>query len=403
MRQKMSSLLPELGKDLRTFHATGVLPSQKIHELIRAGSISSETPIGEEQIQPATIDLRLGPVAYRVRSSFLPGKLSTVAEKMRNLLMNEIDLSKPTVFERGCVYIVPLMEELSLPPGVSAKANPKSTTGRLDIFTRLITDYGMEFERVVEGYKGKLYAEVVPRTFSILVREGTMLSQLRFIRGNPPSSDANLREISKNETLVYLDEENPGKAHIDKGLQISINLRGNGDSDIIGYRAKSHAPVIDLEKRAYYDPEDFWDVVYSSRSKGVILDPGDFYILGSRERVRVPPMFASELMPFDPSLGEFRIHYAGFFDPGFGYGRNDIRGTPAVLEVRAHEVPFLIEDGQTVGRLVYTRLLEAPEKVYGAEIQSSYQRQTLALSKQFKMPASQHEVAGIRNQEGAAR
>jgi dCTP deaminase len=211
-----------------------------------------------------------------------------------------------------------------------------------------------------------------------------MLNQLRFVRGNPPSSDASLNQITKSETLVYLDEETPARAQIDKGLQISVDLQGNGESGIIGYRAKTHAPVIDLEKVAYYDPEDFWDGVYSPKTKGMILNPGDFYILSSRERIRVPPAFAAELVPIDPALGEFRIHYAGFFDPGFGYGRNDIRGTVAVLEVRAHEVPFLIEDRQTVGRLEYVRLLESSEKIYGVDISSSYQRQTLALSKQFK-------------------
>ena len=389
MVRGIPSLFPELESPQeqvglpQTPHASGVLPSQAIRELINAGCISAETPILEEQIQPATIDLRLGPVAYRVRASFLPGSLSTASEKMECILMNELDLTKPTVFEVGCVYIVPLLERLSLPPGVYGKANPKSSTGRLDVFTRLITDYGTQFDQVTENYKGRLYAEVVPRTFSVRLQQGIKLSQLRFLRGNARPSDAKLNEINKNDKLVY-DEEKPAKAQIDEGLQISINLESNGDSGIIGYRAKRHAPVIDIEKVGHYDSEEFWEVVHVPKTKGIILDPGDFYILGSREKIRVPPAYAAELKPFDASLGEFRVHYAGFFDPGFGYGKNDIKGTKAVLEVRAHDVPSLLEHGQAIGKLEYTRLLEPSDKVYGVGIKSSYQTQTLALSKHFR-------------------
>lgn len=384
MIKKRPSLFLELDEDVRILHSNGVLSSQSIHELIRTGHILPEEPIAEEQIQPASIDLRLGSVAYRVQASFLPGPSSTVMKKMQTLLMNEIDLTRPVVLEKGCVYIIPLMERLNLPGGISAKANPRSTAGRLDLFTRLITDYGVEFERVAKGYKGSLYAEVVPRTFSIIVHEGTKLNQLRFMRGNPPTSDAKLMEVHKEEILVYVDEDRPSKPSINRGLQISVNLHGNDHLDIIGYKAKKNTPAIDFEKIDYYDPLEFWDLVLSPKMNGIILNPGDFYILGSKEKIRIPSTFAAEMIPFDPSLGEFRIHYAGFFDPGFGYGRNDIKGTPAVLEVRAHEVPFLIEDGQKVGRLIYIRLLEPPDKVYGTEIGSAYQRQILALSKQFK-------------------
>ena len=383
MAEDILYLFPELERDVHKYSDTGALTSGHIRELIRAGHVLADLPITEDQIQPASIDLRLGPTAYRVQASFLPGSSSTVLKKLQGLLMAEIDLTKPAVFEKGCVYIVPLLEKLNLLKGISAKANPRSTTGRLDIFTRLITDYGTEFERVPEGYKGSLYAEVVPRTFTILVGQGTKLNQIRFMRGDSLATDAELSKVSRRETLVYLYENVPAIAQIDKGLQVSVNLQADGSSDIIGYKAKRDTPIIDFQKINYYDPQEFWEAVRTPK-KNVILNPGDFYILGSREKLRVPEAFAAEMIPFDPSLGEFRIHYAGFFDPGFGYGLNDIKGTPAVLEVRAHEVPFLIEDGQTVGRLIYIPLLEPPDKVYGTQIGSSYQDQTLSLSKQFR-------------------
>jgi dCTP deaminase len=386
MRSNVSSLFPELEKDLRALqHDTGVLPSQEVRKLVKAGHISARTEISDDQVQPASIDLRLGPIAYRVRASFLPGEKSTVNRNVKKLRMHEIDLSKPAVLEKGCVYIVPLMEELHLPRKISGKANPKSTTGRLDIFTRLITDYSTEFERVREGYKGKLYIEIVPRAFSILVREGTKLNQLRFIRGGPLPSKIMLEELNEKEPLVYEENDVPGEAIISKkSLWISIDLQGSKGSEIVGYKTRRHTPLIDLNKIDYYDPLEFWEPIKRPKKKHIILNPDDFYILLSKQKISIPPNYAAEMVAYDSSVGEFRIHYAGFFDPGFGYGSGDISGTHAVLEVRSHEVPFLIEDGQIVGRLVYERLLAVPEKIYGTNIGSSYQCQGLSLSKQFK-------------------
>ncbi len=385
MSGDMASLFPELKRDLVAFQNKGVLPAEKIKELINSGYLTAPQRLLEDQIQPASIDLRLGPVAYRVRSSFLPGRHATVMRKIETLKMHEIDLSSSAVLEKGCVYIIPLMESLRLPPEISARANPKSTTGRLDIFTRLISDYGTEFERVQAGYKGSLYVEVVPRTFSVLVREGTKLNQLRFIRGfDPPHSDQKLDKLDRRETLVYLPNDEPVDATISEGLRISIDLQGISGQKMIGYRAKQHAPLIDLGQVNYYDPNDFWEAIPAPKSEGLLLNPDDFYILLSKEKVRIPPDHAAEMVAYDPSVGEFRIHYAGFFDPGFGYGDNDIKGTHAVLEVRSHEVPFLLEDGQFVGRLIYEKLLGRPEKTYGVAIGSSYQSQGLSLSKQFK-------------------
>jgi dCTP deaminase len=362
----------------------GVQPSQVIRGLISSEYIRASRPVEPDQIQPASMDLRLGPVAYRIRASFLPGSSSTVEKRIAEVKISEVDITSPTVFEKGCIYLVPLEEELNLPEKIGARANPKSTTGRLDIFTRLITDYSAEFETVPPGYGGKLYAEVVSRTFTVVLQAGMRLNQIRFVRGGIRwYSGKTLMELDKKESLVY-DEDAVGKARIDAGLRISVNLLATDESRIAAYRAKKNTPPLYLGRVGYYDPEDFWDVILAPRTRSIILDPGDFYLLASKEKVRIPAMYAAEMVPFDPSIGEFRIHYAGFFDPGFGYGGSDIPGTAAVLEVRAHEVPILLEHEQEVGRLIYSPMAAAPDKVYGQSIGSSYQQQGLALSKQFK-------------------
>ncbi len=362
----------------------GVLPSQGIRALVQGGHVLAHVPVEDRQIQPASLDLRLGTEAYRLQASFLPGAKSSVQAKLDDLVMSRIDLSRPTVFEKHCVYLVRLVEHLRLPGDLKAKANPKSTTGRLDVFTRLITDYGTEFERVETGYFGPLYAEVVPRTFSILVSAGLSLSQLRFIRGRSSLSDLQLERLHKQEGLVYLDHTEPGNAVIRNGLHLSVSLRGERETDVVAYRGRRDAPLVDLREIGHYDPHQFWDLIRSCPGDRLILNPGDFYILGSCQRVRVPPAFAAEMVPFDPSVGEFRTHYAGFFDPGFGNGDKDIKGTKAVMEVRAPEAPFVIEHEQMVGRLDYEQMLDVPDRIYGAAIGSAYQRQKLALSKQFR-------------------
>jgi dCTP deaminase len=384
-----SQIAFENGPDRPTAEAhtrtTGILPSQEITGLIARGNIIASPAIHPDHIQPASLDLRLGDMAHRVRASFLPGPNSTVEAKIKELRMTRVDLTGAPVFEKDCVYIIPLVEELNLPENISGKANPKSTTGRLDIFTRLITDYGTEFDRVPPGYKGKLYAEVVSRTFTVAIRAGMRLSQLRFVQGTPVAGDRTIKGLDQEESLVYMDDEDsPVKARLHRGLRITVNLEGAEPGEIIAYKAKRYAPAIELDRIDYYPTEEFWEVRHQTANKNLILEPDDFYILASRERVRVPPEFAAEMVPFDPSDGEFRIHYAGFFDPGFGYGSSDIKGTRAVLEVRAHEVPFLIEHGQLVGRLNYMPLLCKPEKIYGTNIGSSYQHQALTLSKQFR-------------------
>ena len=361
---------------------TGILPVQEIRALIRDKHIEATAEITEDQIQPASVDLRLASTAYRVRASFLPGPDLKVKEKIAVLGMHEVDLTEGAVLERGCVYIVPLMESLRLSKRDSGVANPKSSTGRLDVFTRLITDHGAEFDRVRPGYEGPLYAEISPRTFSILARKGSRLNQLRLRRGAPAVGEAALKRLNEEVRLVHTDA---GTESISEGkVTLTVDLKGDADTEFIGYKAKKHTDLIDIDKTNHYDAADFWEPIYARADCAIILDPDDFHILASREAITVPPDHAAEMVAYDTLVGEFRVHYAGFFDPGFGYEVEGAPGTRAVLEVRSHEVPFVIEHGQTMGRLVYERLTGVPDKIYGAGIGSSYQRQGLTLSKHFK-------------------
>ncbi|HTZ36958.1 MAG TPA: 2'-deoxycytidine 5'-triphosphate deaminase [Stellaceae bacterium] len=383
----------ELFPSAETERSTGLLPSQMLRGAIKLGhdivSVPSALgPIGEDQIQPASLDLRLGEVAYRVRASFLPGARHTVKEKLEQLAMHRVDLTAGTVLERDCVYIVPLLEMAALPRRTSAAANPKSSTGRLDVFARVITDYGTEFDRVRDGYKGPLYAEVSPRAFSIVVRTGSRLVQLRLRRGSPLFRDTALRRLHAESPLVEPPEDGAAGSTIRNGLVFTVDVTGQGGDGHVGYKARRHTGVVDVDKVDHYDPNDFWEPVYAQRGPGdppgLVLDPNDFYILASREAVVVPPDHAAEMLPYDTFVGEFRVHYAGFFDPGFGAAEAGGSGSRAVLEVRSHEVPFLIEHGQTMGRLVYEPLIARPDRLYGGGIGSSYQNQGLALSKHFK-------------------
>ena len=373
--------LAETPASTASSRAAGILPSQQLRELVANGEIESDTKGLADLIQPASIDLRLGGVAHRLRASFLPGEGRPVAERIEEFSMHSIDLKDGAVLEVGCVYIVPLMERLNLGAAVSGIANPKSSTGRLNVFTRLISDGATEFDRVPAGYRGPLYAEIAPNAFSILVRPGTRLNQLRLQRGSPNLRDGTLRQLNEEVGLVG---ERPEAAKISKGLIFTVDLAGLGQERLIGFRAKRHTGVIDLSRIGHYDPSEYWDPLPASPKRGLILDPNEFYILASKETVRIPPTHAAEMIPYDNAIGEFRVHYAGFFDPGFGWAPEGGAGTRAVLEVRSHEVPFLIEDGQAVGRLAYDRLAEQPDVLYGAKIGSSYHAQGLTLSKHFK-------------------
>ena len=355
---------------------TGIIPSQHLRNMIARGEISGSPEIEKVQVQPASVDLRLGTRAYRVRASFLAGENRRVADRLAEFEMHQIDLSDGAVLEKGCVYVVPLMEALDLPGGVQAVANAKSSTGRLDLLTRTIVDGGTEFDRIPAGYKGPLYAEICPRSFSVLVRPGMRLNQIRFRAGDAMLDDDALRNLHNTTPLV------DGVPVIENGLGFSVDLRP-GPDDVVGYRAKPHTGVIDLDRLNHYDPNEFWDRV-RTREERIILDPGAFYILVSREAVTIPPDHAAEMAPYLAMVGEFRVHYAGFFDPGFGHDAAGGAGSRGVLEVRCHEAPFVLEHGQVVGRLVYERMSEVPETLYGAGIASNYQGQGLKLSKHFR-------------------
>ena len=388
---------PGLVAPTRMGDYTGILPSQKIEEMLSSGDISTTQlkQFDHDQVQPASIDLRLGDYAYPVDTSFLPGNGMKVLDKLKQLDERfadfKIDLKDGAVLEKGRVYLIPLLEAINLRSDVAAFANPKSSTGRLDILTRLIADGATSFDQVGEGYKGELFIEVAPRSFSVVAKTGTRLNQLRFRRTRGEEAKA----IAASEWKRLLDEgqiidsshHETNTRSIKTGLlPFTVDLKGSGkEGEIIGYRAKKHARRIDLEKRDY-DPLDFWEPIRFRKTSSLILDPDEFYILMTKEAIAVPPEYAAEMLPYDTRAGEFRVHYAGFFDPGFGWnaGLNKAGSSRGVLEVRSHEVPFLLEHGQTVGWLRYERMAARPKLLYGQDINSNYQGQSLKLAKQFK-------------------
>tara|TARA_B100000683_G_scaffold259981_1_gene284322 strand:- start:17 stop:1165 length:1149 start_codon:yes stop_codon:yes gene_type:complete len=373
----------------------GVLSSQEILELIHKNVITSENGIEKDLIQPASIDLRLGIKAWRVPASFLPGKGNKVSSRLKDLAMHEFSLIDGAVLECGCVYIVKLLENVSLTDNLTGIANPKSSTGRLDVFTRLIVDGAMEFEEVPAGYQGPLYAEISPRTFSVLVRTGSRLNQLRLKRGVSFTSDKEMEILQEHVGLVRYQDNINLLDKIKNGVPLSVDLIG--ENGLIGYKARKHSMLIDIDKPNHYKRELFWEKItvedllyqggdYKNKNNqgSLILSPDAFYILASKEYVSVPSKYAAEMRAYDTKVGEFRAHYAGFFDPGFGLTELGASKTKAVLEVRSHDVPFLIEQDQTVCRLVYEPMANVPSILYG-EVGSSnnYQAQGLKLAKHF--------------------
>ena len=362
----------------------GILPHQALVKMTEMGAIKGNPAIEETQIQPASLDLRLGKKAWRVRASFLPGPKCRIQDRLTELGLHEIDLSEGALLERGSVYIVQLVESLDLPDFLRGVANPKSSTGRVDVFTRLITDKAEDFDVVAQGYKGPLYLEIFPRTFGVIVRAGARLNQLRLTGAEERVEGAALESLLRTKAVLDRTLSKAENRTLSRGVPLSVDLEGINGSSLVGYKAKRHAPLIDLERVNFYTPSDFWEAINKNDHRSIILDPDEFYILASREAVSVPHEYAAEMVPYDAFTGEFRAHYAGFFDPGFGHETGKAGGTRAVLEVRSYGVPFMISHGQLVGRLKYERLASTPDLLYGAAAGSSYQKQGLKLSKHFK-------------------
>jgi dCTP deaminase len=367
----------------------GVLPDHEVRAAAADGWITAPVPLDDEQFQPASLDLRLGPTAYQLRASFLPFRES-VQDRLDgagDLVIDRLSLAEGATLQRGSVYLVPLMESLALPAGVRGRSNPKSTTGRLDIFTRVITDRTPRFDEIAPGYRGHLYLEISPQSFPVRAQAGASLNQLRLLVGDGAVSDATLREIYESGPLLYDDDERPvplSRATFNDGLCMGVDLSGRATGGIIGYRAHPNPPAVDLARLGHYDPAEFWEPIKRPSRDAYILEANRFYILVSKERIRVPPEYAAEMVVYDAGAGEIRTHYAGFFDPGFGFGDGSVLGTKVVMEVRAREVPFLVYDSQTSFKVWFERLRSQPSRVYGLGLRSSYQHQTLSLSKHFK-------------------
>ena len=370
----------------------GVLPDHELRAAAEAGWITAAAPLTDAQFQPASLDLRLGPVAYQLRASFLPYRES-VQDRLDggggDLVIDRLSLAEGATLQRGSVYLVPLLESLALPAGMRGRSNPKSTTGRLDIFTRVITDRTPRFDEIAVGYRGGLYLEVSPQSFPVRVHAGASLNQLRLLVGDSMVPDTALRDLYGASPLLYDEDDRPlplERTVFNDGLCMGIDLSGRTTGEIIGYRAHANPPAVDLARVGQYDPAEFWEPIKRPGRDAYILEANRFYILVSKERIRVPPDYAAEMVVYDAGAGEIRTHYAGFFDPGFGFGDGSVLGTKVVMEVRAREVPFLVYDGQISFKVWFERLRSRPRRVYGVGLGSSYQHQTLSLSKHFRAP-----------------
>jgi dCTP deaminase len=379
--------------DNRPGSSIGVLPSQRLREAISCEwMVADPWRIPAESVQPASVDLRLGEHAWALRCSFLPDSDSTVEEKIEDIAFERIDLRDGATLERDRPYLVPLIEELRLPEEIRAKANPKSSTGRLDVFTRVLTDRSHRFDEIAGGYHGKLYLEVVPRTFAIRVKTGLALNQVRLMSGDARLDDGELARLHQQSPLLYRDSQalNGSELSFADGLFLSLDVSGSAES-IVGYRARKNSLPIDLTKVGALRWRDYWEPVHPEQGGRIVLEPEVFYLLLSAEGVSIPPSYAAEMLAYDPTAGELRTHYAGFFDPGFGFHRDETApGSRAALEVRARDVSFMVEHRQPVCKLAFERMAEEPDVLYGKDLGSNYQGQLTMLSKHFAAQRSHH-------------
>ena len=367
----------------------GYLPCQLIEQVHRQGMIHSREPIADSQIQPVSMDLRLGPKAYRIQCSFLPEN-EPVTTKLNEVSLYEFDIIDGGILEKNAIYLIPLMEELALPPSLYGLANPKSSTGRLDMFTRVIVDGGHRFDEIPLGYHGKLYLEIISRSFPVKIHAGLSLNQLRLSNVASQSLNKEKMMIKYEKNPILFDQEGTaipvGEVKVEEGVYVSVDVAGDQPESIIAYKAKTNSTVIDLSKIKHYKVDEFWEPIYRNKKNWLILEPESFYIMMSKERVCIWPDWLAEMIAYEPNSGELRTHYAGFFDSGFGWNGTDElvnQGTRAVMEVRPHDVPFMVEDGQTFCRLKFEKVVERPEKLYGLSLNSNYHSQGLALSKYF--------------------
>jgi dCTP deaminase len=384
----------------------GVLPAQSLREAVQREWVTAgEWRIPAQSIQPASIDLRLGERAWALRCSFLPDSRSSVEEKIEDLAFDTIDLRDGATLERDRPYLVPLIEELHLPPSLRAKANPKSSTGRMDVFTRVITDHNHRFDEIGSGYEGKLYLEVVPRSFAIRVKTGLALNQVRLLSGEARLSDDDLLRVHEEFPLLYLDSHplRGSELSLAGGLFLSLDITGHTES-IVGYRAKRNSLPVDLTRTGGLKWQDYWDPVHPESGGKIVLEPEVFYLLLSAEGVSIPPPYAAEMLAYDPTAGELRTHYAGFFDPGFGYSRHrEAHGSRAALEVRARDVPFMVEHRQPVCKLAFERMAAEPDVLYGKDLGSNYQGQVTMLSKHFAAQTAGIAEVGLGGSGDATR
>jgi dCTP deaminase len=391
------SIVEPAGRAAEVGARTGVLPAQRLREAVTRGTITAgDLRIPLESIQPASVDLRLGEFAWSLRCSFLPDSGSTVEEKIEDLRIDKIDLRDGAILERDRPYLVPLIEELHLPPEIRAKTNPKSSTGRLDVFTRVITDRNHRFDEIAAGYDGKLYLEVVPRSFAIRVKQRLSLNQVRLIHGEARLGDRDLEGVHEEFPLLYMDSHplRASELSLSDGLFLSLNIQGSPENTV-GYRAKRNSLPVDLADIGKLKWQDYWEPVHPEHGGRIVLEPEAFYLLLSAEGVSIPPCYAAEMLAYDPTAGELRTHYAGFFDPGFGYSQGKRKyGSRAALEVRARDVPFMVEHRQPVCKLAFERMAAEPDVLYGKDIGSNYQGQETMLGKHFaKQTAGSGQLA----------